>query len=87
MPRSNARFPAFFPIDATVAILGATRLRNAENATRLSCVVWVAASLWWWRRHLPNGWGPQAGPSTVAFALAGSSMILTKFKLGRQSVE
>lgn len=80
-------FPAFFPIDATVAVLSATRLGDAEKATRLSCAAWVAASLLWWRRHLPNAWGPPAGPSTVVFALAGSSMILTKFRLSRKPVE
>ena len=80
-------FPAFFPIDAVVAFLGATRLRDAEHATRLSCAAWVVASLLWWRRHLPNAWGPPAGPSTMAFALFGSAMILTKFRLSRKPIK
>ena len=80
-------FPAFFPIDAAVAVVGATRLRDAEKATRLSCAVWVAASLMWWRRSLPNAWGPRAGAGTFVFALAGSSMILTKFRISRKPVE
>ena len=80
-------FPAFFPIDAAVAFIGASRLRDAEKATRLSCAVWVTASLMWWRRSLPNAWGPPAGAGTFVFALAGSSMILTKFRVSRKPVE
>ncbi|MEO7398562.1 MAG: glycerol-3-phosphate acyltransferase [Ilumatobacteraceae bacterium] len=79
-----ALFPAYFPIDAAVAVLGATRLRNAERATRVSCAAWIATTVIWWRRHLPNAWGPPVGPETVLFAVAGSGMILTKFRLSRK---
>lgn len=80
-------FPVFFPIDAAIAVVGATHLRDAEKATRLSCAVWVTTSLMWWRRSLPNAWGPPVGAGTFVFALAGSSMILTKFRISRKPTE
>lgn len=80
-----AVFPAFFPIDSAVAILGATRLRNAEKATWLSSVVWIIASAVWWRRRLPNAWGPEPGAGLVGFAVGSSVMILTKFRLSRRA--
>ena len=79
-----AVFPAFFPIDTAVAIASATASRNAERTTWLSCSVWVAAALLWWRRRLPNAWGPAPTGGLPMFALAGSAMILTKFRLARR---
>ena len=87
LDRALATFGEVVPIDAAVAFIGASRLRDAEKATRLSCAVWVTASLMWWRRSLPNAWGPPAGVGTFVFALAGSSMILTKFRVSRKPVE
>lgn len=78
-----AVFPAYFPIDAAVAGASAVRLRNAETVTRVACGVWITSAVFWWRRGLPNAWGPPAGPGLVAFAVAGSVMILTKFRLSR----
>ena len=54
-----AVFPAYFPIDAAVAAVGAARSRNAEAAVRLSSTVWVAAAVLWWWRGWPNLWGPE----------------------------
>lgn len=80
-----AVFPAYFPIDAAVAVLGATRTRNAERATRWSCTAWVAASVVWWRRRWPTAWGPAPTAGLPAFATIGSAMILAKFRATRQT--
>lgn len=79
-----AVFPAYFPIDTAVAMVGAARTRNAERATQLSCAVWVAASVVWWRRRLPNAWGPPPGAGLPLFATVSSAMILAKFRAARR---
>ncbi len=82
-----AVFPAYFPIDAAVAVLGALRSRNAEQTTRWSCAAWVAAGIVWWRLRLPNGWGPPPTAGLPWFAAVSSAMILTKFRRARRAGE
>jgi acyl phosphate:glycerol-3-phosphate acyltransferase len=55
-----AVFPAYFPIDAAVAATAAVSKRNAETTMQVASAVWVAAAVLWWRRRLPNAWGPAA---------------------------
>ena len=76
-------FPAFFPIDTAVAVVGAVTSRNAERAVWMSCAAWIMSSLLWWRRRLPNAWGPEPTIGLPVFALAGSAMIITKFRTAR----
>ncbi|WP_395159497.1 glycerol-3-phosphate acyltransferase [Ilumatobacter sp.] len=78
-----AVFPAYFPIDAAVAATAAATKRNTETAIWLSSAVWVAAAVVWWRRRLPNAWGPPPTAGLPLFALAGTAMILTKFRTVR----
>lgn len=78
-----AVFPAYFPIDAVVAATGAAASQRAERSIQVSCVAWTAASLLWWRRGLPNAWGPPAGPGLPLFAAVSSAMILAKFRAAR----
>lgn len=64
-----ATFPAYFPVDLTVAAITSTpkwRAR-AQVATILSSVLWVASGVLWWRRRWPNLWGRTP---TVALPLA-----------------
>lgn len=77
-------FPAYFPIDAVVAVAGAAGTRSAARATQLSCATWVIASLLWWWRKLPNAWGPPPGPGLALFAAIGSAMIFTKFRVTKR---
>ncbi len=55
-------FPAYFPIDAAVAVataaLPAARER-AFTATVVAASCWVFGGIVWWRRGLGNWWGPQ----------------------------
>lgn len=78
-----AVFPAYFPIDAAVAAVASTATRDAERTISVSCSLWVGAALLWWRRALPNGWGPSPTAGLPLFATASSLMILARFRAGR----
>ncbi len=81
-----AVFPVYFPVDLGVTVLGALRSRRAEQATRLACAGWVAASVAAWRLGVGNAWGPVPSPGLVGFAVSGSALILAAFARGRQTV-
>ncbi len=82
-----ATFPAYFPIDLAVAY-GALRWRSRANfAVAVSAGAWVTAALWWWRRRLPNLWGPKPGPALPAAAAVSSAVILNRFRQDRDRVE
>ncbi len=77
-----ATFPAYTPIDLTVAAVTASSRRwkqRAFAATAVASAVWVLAGLVWWRRDWPNGWGPSPGPGLPLAAAASSAVILCKF--------
>ena len=80
-----AVFPAYFPLDAAVAAIGAAGTRNPETATRISSAVWVASALVWWRRRWPNLWGPPPTAGLPLFAAASAAMILGKFAVARRA--
>ena len=76
-------FPAYFPLDAAVAYLAATRTADADRAIQVSCLAWTAAAVLWWRRGLANAWGPPAEVSLVGFAATGSAVMLARLALNR----
>jgi glycerol-3-phosphate acyltransferase PlsY len=78
-----AVFPAFFPLDAAVAAVGALTLRNAERAMQLSSTVWVVASFTWWLADLPTLWGPNPSVALPISQTVGAAMILVKFYQSR----
>lgn len=80
-----AVFPAYFPVDIGVAALSAMASRNATSAIRWSCVAWTAAAVVWWRRQLPNAWGPPPGPALPLFAAGSSAIILARVGLKDRS--
>jgi acyl phosphate:glycerol-3-phosphate acyltransferase len=82
-----AVFPVYFPVDLAVTVIGALRHQRAEQATRLACAGWVAASVVAWRLRLSNGWGPAPSAALVLFAASGSAMILAAFVRGRSALE
>ena len=57
-----ATFPVFAPVDAALAT-GVARLpglrRPAATALFVSSLCWIAAGALWWKRRLPNLWGPE----------------------------
>lgn len=79
-----AVFPAYFPIDAAVATITAVASQQAERSIQISCAAWTAASVVWWRRQLPNAWGPEPSPALIGFAAVSSAMIVAKFRATRK---
>jgi glycerol-3-phosphate acyltransferase PlsY len=69
-------FPAYAPLDValatTVARIPGLR-RPALVSVAVSSAVWLLASLLWWRRGLPNLWGPRP---TAALPLANAATVL-----------
>jgi acyl phosphate:glycerol-3-phosphate acyltransferase len=69
-------FPAAAPLDLAVAI-GIARVRGLRQpalvSTMIASGVWILASVVWWRRRLPNSWGP---PATGALPLANTATVL-----------
>jgi glycerol-3-phosphate acyltransferase PlsY len=57
-----ATFPAFAPLDVAIA-MASTRVpgvrRSAVGAVAVSSTSWILAGVVWWKRRLPNLWGPQ----------------------------
>ncbi len=78
-------FPAYFPIDAAVAGLAATGTGDADQAIRISSLVWVGAAVLWWRRRLPNAWGPPPSLGLPAFATAGAALMLGRLAINRRA--
>jgi len=74
-----AVFPAFFPIDAATAALGAIGSKNAERAIYLACTVWIVASFVWWIADWPNLWGPDPTVALPISQTIGALLILGKF--------
>ncbi|MGH3133051.1 MAG: glycerol-3-phosphate acyltransferase [Gaiellaceae bacterium] len=69
-------FPAYAPLDAVIATAVARvpgLRRPALVSVGVSSAAWLAASALWWKRGLPNLWGP---PPTVALPLANAATVL-----------
>lgn len=69
-------FPAFAPFDVAVAttVARAPHLRRpALVAVGASSAAWLLASILWWKRGLPNLWGPRP---TAALPLANAATVL-----------
>lgn len=82
-----AVFPAFFPIDAATAALGALGSKNAERAVQLACTLWIIASFVWWLADWPNLWGPPPSVALPVSQTIGALLILGKFYASRAQVE
>ena len=80
-------FPAYLPIDLTVAVGTALSPRwkaRAEAATAAASATWVVSSaLWAWRKW-PNLWGPPASPALPLAALVSSAIVLRRFASERE---
>ena len=70
-----ATFPAYAPLDVAVA-MSIARVpgirRPAFVSVAVSSVAWLLASVGWWRRGLPNLWGPRP---TIALPLANAATV------------
>jgi acyl phosphate:glycerol-3-phosphate acyltransferase len=79
-----ATFPAYFPIDLGVGYVAGRLRRRAFPATAVTSAVWVASGVLWWRRSLPNAWGPRPDPALPACAALSSAVILLRFAAARR---
>jgi glycerol-3-phosphate acyltransferase PlsY len=69
-------FPAYAPLDLIVAMSVARvpgARRPALTSVAVSSTAWLLASVLWWRRGLPNLWGPRP---TAALPLANAATVL-----------
>lgn len=69
-------FPAWAPVDAALAtaVVRMPGLRRPALASVcVSSAAWLVASVVWWRRRLPNLWGPRP---TAALPLANAATVL-----------
>jgi len=75
-------FPAYFPINAGIAVATASSQRwrqRAFAATVASSLCWTLGSVIWWRRNLANLWGPApTGLLPVATTLS-TAMVIKRF--------
>jgi glycerol-3-phosphate acyltransferase PlsY len=82
-----ATFPAYLPIDITVAALSISSPRwkqRAFAATTVSSVAWVGGGLVWWRKRWPNLWGPRPSVALPVAAAASSAVIFSRFWSARR---
>jgi glycerol-3-phosphate acyltransferase PlsY len=77
-----ATFPAYFPVDAAVAVVTVAMPRwrqRAFAATVVSSACWVLGGLLWWRRGWRNLWGPHPTAALPIAAAASSAVIVRRF--------
>ena len=77
-----ATFPAYFPVDAAVAVVTVAVpgwRQRAFAATVASSVCWVLGGLLWWRRGWGNLWGPRPTAALPVAAAASSAVIVQRF--------
>lgn len=83
-----ATFPAYFPVDAAVAVVTAAMpwwRQRAFAATLASSACWVAGGVVWWRKGWPNLWGPRPTAGLPAAAAVSSTIIAGRFIVAARS--
>ncbi|MDP9164971.1 MAG: glycerol-3-phosphate acyltransferase, partial [Actinomycetota bacterium] len=73
-------FPAYALPDLLVAGAFAKWARRPRLANDLSSALWTGAALLWWRRQLPNLWGPQPTIALPLSTAATSALIAWRFR-------
>ena len=77
-----ATFPAYFPIDAAVAVITVSNPRWKQRAfatTVVSSACWVLGGVVWWRRGLGNLWGPTPSSMLPLASAVSSAVIIGRF--------
>lgn len=75
-----AVFPGYAVPDLLVAGAAARTTKDPRAANDVSSLVWTAAALLWWRRRLPNLWGPQPSAALPLHAAATGALIAWRFR-------
>ncbi|NNE74254.1 MAG: glycerol-3-phosphate acyltransferase [Acidimicrobiales bacterium] len=82
-------FPAYFPIDAGVALATAAvpALRHRTfTANTVASLTWVGCAIAWWRNQWPNPGGPAPTAALPAAAAVSSVAIFARFLAERDKV-
>lgn len=74
-----ATFPAYLPVDLGVSWAVGKVTGRTFPGTVAGSATWVAASLLWWRKRWPNGWGPAPTAALPISSVLSSGVILYKF--------
>ena len=78
-----ATFPVYFPLDFLVAgasVASPFFKQRARMSMTISSSVWVATSALWWRRNLPNAWGPAPTIGLPIASAISAAVILNRFR-------
>lgn len=73
-------FPAYALPDALVAGVAAKANRDPFTANLIASSVWTTAAMLWWRRQLPNLWGPQPTAALPVSAAAVSLLLAWRMR-------
>ncbi len=73
-------FPAYAAPDLLAAAVAARTTQNPKVANDISSVLWTGAALLWWRKRLPNLWGPAPSAGLPLHAAATSALIAWRFR-------
>jgi glycerol-3-phosphate acyltransferase PlsY len=73
-------FPAYAVPDLLVAGAFARLTKHPRLANDLSSLVWTGAAVLWWRKQLPNLWGPAPTVGLPLSAAATSGLIAWRFR-------
>lgn len=77
-----ATFPAYLPVDLVLGAIAAKSdfWKQRPVATiSATCGLWAALAALWWRRGLPNLWGPEPSPAMPIAALASGAAVVARF--------
>lgn len=75
-------FPAYLPVDLALGAYMSksdTWKHRATASTGAVCALWTGLGAVWWRRNLPNGWGPEPTVALPIAAAVSSAAILSRF--------
>jgi len=73
-------FPAYALPDVGIALATRALTGDARLANDVASVGWVAAAVLWWRRGLPNLWGPAPTAALPLGAAVTSGLIAWRFR-------
>jgi glycerol-3-phosphate acyltransferase PlsY len=80
-------FPVAAPLDLVLAI-GVARIPGLPRAGTVSTAVasggWLVMSLVWWRRRLPNSWGPRPSAALFVANCATVGVIASRFVIAHR---
>jgi glycerol-3-phosphate acyltransferase PlsY len=81
-------FPVAAPVDLGLAV-GVARIpglrRPGLASTAVASSAWLALSLLWWRRRLPNSWGPRPTAALLVANIVTVSVVASRFVSAHRS--